>query len=178
VCVQEPCVYLLSAASTVIRNTFCALFWALNLRFCIRAFALLVFRACIFALLDFRVHTFVLLISFCVTGFLSSSRFPFAHVCLYIYTHTHMHTYIHPHIHTYVSTYIYTSLHKYIHSHTEIVLYIHPHILHTHIHVYILKYIHTYKCPPPQDKISANSRFLLSRSVLALLFLCAPALFI
>jgi hypothetical protein len=70
---------------------FRTLFWALNfalLRSRSRAFALLVFCARIFALLDFRARTFALLISFRATDFLSRSRFPFAHVCLYIYTHT------------------------------------------------------------------------------------------
>jgi hypothetical protein len=90
---------------TLSRWRFRALFWALNfalLRSRSRAFALLVFRARIFALLDFRARifalldfrarifallyfrarTFTLLISFRATGFLSHSRFPFAHVCL------------------------------------------------------------------------------------------------
>jgi hypothetical protein len=77
---------------TLSRWRFRALFWALNfalLRSRFRApsfsrsyFALLDFHARIFALLDFRARTSTLLISFRATGFLSHSRFPFAHVCL------------------------------------------------------------------------------------------------
>jgi hypothetical protein len=161
---------------------FRALFWALNfalLRSRSRAFALLVFRARIFALLDFRARTFALLISFRATDFLSRSRFPFTHVCLYIYTHTHMHTSphisIHPHAHMYIQP---THIHTYTptHIHTPPHTYIHP-----HIHTYIQKYIHTYK-RSPQDKKARICAFFLSRSALslffALFFLRALALFI
>ncbi len=89
-------------SGTLLRSFFC-------LKFRTFAFALLVFRARIFALLIFCARTFTLLISFHATGFLSRSQFPFANVCLYIYTHTH--TYIHPHTHPYIPTHIYTPPH-------------------------------------------------------------------
>jgi hypothetical protein len=96
----------------------------LGLKFRALAFALPRFRApCFlhsyFRALRFSRSYFALFISFRGTGFLSRSRFPFVHVCIYIYTHTHIptspHTYTRPHIHTYIPTYMHTYIHTYIH---------------------------------------------------------------
>ncbi len=147
---------------------FHALFWALNLALlCSRsrtfvfalprfhAFALLVFRARIFTLLDCRARIFALLISFRVTGFLSRSRFPFAHV-QYAYIYTPTHTCIQPYTQMYINpTHIHTAPHTYIHPHTHTPYvhtsphtYIRPPYIHPHTHMYHCTYCtpqtHTY----------------------------------